>query len=841
MRDWSITLHGGTGILRSTGTGDSEFVLGTEPGPNVLTIAGEGVAPRHVWLSVDEDGVQVEALAPDTLVNGEKIEGRVRVTAPATVRIGTVTMEIESKSGTLPKPILAAPTENTAHSCHAESDVETTMAFGMETQAFLTGASFRVGTEYAKQAEIGRGGMARIVSAKEVQLERVVAVKISTADTKEGEVQFLHEAEVLANLAHPNIVPIHARGTDDLGRAFYSMKLVKGQTLQAIIRKLQTGDSEFLSEHSVQRLLEIFRKVCDAVEFAHATGYLHRDLKPENVMVGEFGEVLVMDWGLAKPIRKIAIEPGKNDQYAEPEKLSYIEGTPQYMSPEQAAGVYGGLDERSDIYSLGAVLYAMLTWTAPVSGASLLEILEKVRTGELTPFETAVQKSAAARGSFVIPKALQAIALKAMSTDCSKRYASVGALIADIESFQDGFLTSAEEASFSRQIMLWVRRNQVLAVSALLLLGVTTFSTARIVKKGREASSSLRSLRETAPTFAVRARDALQGGDFDEALRAATFAVKLEPGNADFHALRGNSLQVLSRWKEAVKEYHAALNIDASHHAKENLRITKDLIEQASSYGEAKAKATLFEALNAQGRQYEAMAFSKELADFWKDRKKDLKAIPKLVKMLEEKMLPVPGTDILLSKTELTVGEWKLYLLAEGLPNWTQPSKEFRQDDEHPVLMVSWNQASILCRWLSEKTGKSWRLPTNAEWEIAVGTSKYPWGDYYPPQWDDGNYAIRADGNEDPLKFGVDGILGTAPVASFKSNALGFYDLGGNATEWMGDDVDKKTGGRVTRGGNWQNSLVFCTVANRYSRTPESYSNNCGFRVALSLAPAERR
>ena len=840
MRDWSITLHGGTGILRSTGTGDSEFVLGTEPGPNVLTIAGEGVAPRHVWLSVDEDGVQVEAFAPETLVNGERIEGRVRVTAPATVRIGTVTMEIESKSGTLPKPILAAPTENTAHSCHAESDVETTMAFGMETQAFLTGASFRVGTEYAKQAEIGRGGMARIVSAKEVQLERVVAVKISTADTKEGEVQFLHEAEVLAKLAHPNIVPIHARGTDDLGRAFYSMKLVKGQTLQAIIRKLETGDAELLWEHSVQRLLEIFRKVCDAVEFAHSTGYLHRDLKPENVMVGEFGEVLVMDWGLAKPIRKVALESG-NDQQAEPEKLSYIEGTPQYMSPEQAAGVYGGLDERSDIYSLGAVLYAMLTWTAPVSGASLLEILEKVRTGELTPFETAVQKSAAARVSSVIPKALQAIALKAMSTDRSKRYASVGALIADIESFQDGFLTSAEEASFSRQIMLWVGRNQVLAVSALLLLIVTTFSTARIVQKGREASSSLRSLRETAPTFAVRARDALQGGDFDEALRAATFAVKLEPGNADFHALRGNSLQVLSRWKEAVKEYQAALNIDASHHAKENLRITKGLIEQASSDGEAKAKATLFEALNAQGRQYEAMAFSKELADFWKDRKKDLKAIPKLVKRLEEKMLPVPGTDILLSKTELTVGEWKLYLLAEGLPNWTQPSKEFRQDDEHPVLMVSWNQASIFCRWLSEKTGKSWRLPTNAEWETAVGTSKYPWGDYYPPQWNDGNYAVGADGNEDPLKFGVDGIMGTAPVASFKSNALGFYDLGGNATEWMGDEGDKKTGGRITRGGNWQNSLVFCTVANRYSRTPESYSNNCGFRVALSLAPSERR
>ncbi len=108
-----------------------------------------------------------------------------------------------------------------------------------------------------------------------------------------------------------------------------------------------------------------------------------------------------------------------------------------------------------------------------------------------------------------------------------------------------------------------------------------------------------------------------------------------------------------------------------------------------------------------------------------------------------------------------------------------------------------------LCEWLSKVTGKEWRLPTNAEWETAVGTSSYPWGDDFPPHWDDGNYSITADGKRDAAQVGVDGIKGTAPVASFKPNALGFYDLGGNAWEWMWDEADSRTGNHVLRGSGW--------------------------------------
>jgi formylglycine-generating enzyme required for sulfatase activity len=202
-------------------------------------------------------------------------------------------------------------------------------------------------------------------------------------------------------------------------------------------------------------------------------------------------------------------------------------------------------------------------------------------------------------------------------------------------------------------------------------------------------------------------------------------------------------------------------------------------------------------------------------------------------------MLPVPGTEILLSKTEFTVGEWKLYLRAEGYPEWQQPDpKEFTQTDEHPVVKVSWNDAMKFCEWLSKVSGKHWRLPKETEWEAAVGKMKYPWGDYYPPKKEDGNYAILADGKDDPAKVGVDGVKGTAPVGSFRANALGFYDLGGNVWEWMQDGYDEKDpkANRRYRGGSWYDPASFCTVVYRFgngSPTHSSY-NFGGFRVALS-------
>jgi serine/threonine protein kinase len=223
---------------------------------------------------------------------------------------------------------------------------------------------------------IASGGMGSILQAEDSKLRREVALKAMVFDAADDETlkqRFLREAEVLAMLAHPNIVPIYDIIWEDGQPLFYAMKMVKGRTLQSILNKLRKGDAEMLGEYSLDRLLVVFRKICDAVAFAHSKGVLHRDLKPENVMVGEFGEVLVMDWGLAKILGEEVPRAEEKDEAREDIEVPLgmtldgsVMGTPQFMSPEQAMGRIDELDERSDLFSLGGVLYAILTLRPPV-------------------------------------------------------------------------------------------------------------------------------------------------------------------------------------------------------------------------------------------------------------------------------------------------------------------------------------------------------------------------------------------------------------------------------------------------------------------------------------------
>lgn len=284
------------------------------------------------------------------------------------------------------------------------------------------------GTRYRMVSKLGQGGMGSVFCVEDSTLGRQVALKVITLSEDDGELskRLVHEARVIAQLEHPGIVPVHDVGTLPDGRVFYTMKLVQGQRLDQYLTSLPV-----LAER-----LRLFQRICEPVAFAHAHGVLHRDLKPQNIMVGPFGEVLVMDWGLSK----ILADRDRSDESTERVNSStgetqhgVILGTPGYMSPEQAKG--GTVDRQSDVYSLGAILRFLLD------------------------------------GNFR-PRPLAAIVSKCLEPEPVNRYSSAQELALDIGHYLDGLAVSAyPEGPFSK-LRRWTVKNRawLLLIAAYLVM-----------------------------------------------------------------------------------------------------------------------------------------------------------------------------------------------------------------------------------------------------------------------------------------------------------------------------------------------------------------------------------
>jgi len=356
------------------------------------------------------------------------------------------------------------------------------------------------GLRYTVLRAHAEGGLGIVSIARDEELHREVAFKEIKHDIAGDELcraRFVLEAEITGGLEHPGIVPVYGLGQFTDGRPFYAMRFIRGTTLKQAIaefhasRRNSGGRSNWLL---LRQLLTRFIDVCQAIEYAHSRGVLHRDLKPGNIMLGNYGETLVVDWGVAKVAGRDDSHGSSLEHTLRPQSGSGLlptqagsaVGTPAYMSPEQAAGRINELGPSTDIYSLGATLYHLLTDSPPVTEKNLGDLLRRVERGD---FPSAKQKSA------WIPGALDAICLKAMRVDPSQRYRSAGELADDLERWLADEQVAAWREPWWDRVARWTRKHRGLmfasVVSATLLSAVALGAAMRVTTTRTSGETSL--------------------------------------------------------------------------------------------------------------------------------------------------------------------------------------------------------------------------------------------------------------------------------------------------------------------------------------------------------------
>ncbi len=337
-----------------------------------------------------------------------------------------------------------------------------------------------------------RGALGEVYVARDQQLHRIVAlkrIKLDHAADKDKRARFVVEAEITGRLEHPGIVPVYGLGTYDDGRPFYAMRFIRGDNLKSAIEQFHQAEAKGRDPGertlALLKLLRRFLDVCNAIDYAHSRGVLHRDLKPGNIMLGKFGETLVVDWGLAKSVGRPEAAPASatmDDRTLVPQSGSDLRGTelgarlgtPAYMSPEQAAGRIADLGPASDVYSLGATLYCLLTGRAPFNDPDMAELLRKVERGDFPPPR---------KLKGWIDPALEAICLKAMATDPDERYRTPRALADDVEHWLADEPVSAWREPIRRRLRRWGRRHRLLVtgLAATLIVAVAALAVGNVL------------------------------------------------------------------------------------------------------------------------------------------------------------------------------------------------------------------------------------------------------------------------------------------------------------------------------------------------------------------------
>ena len=350
---------------------------------------------------------------------------------------------------------------------------------------------------------LAKGGLGEVFVARDEELRREVALKLIQerfADDTDSRDRFLFEAEITGRLEHPGVIPVYGLGVDEKGRPYYAMRFIRGESLKESIARFHRADGPTREpgERSLalRELLGRFINVCNTIAYAHGRGVLHRDLKPANVMLGDYGETLVVDWGLAKITGRPDGEPHAEDGTQNPEPRSGTNstkqgswlGTPSFMSPEQAAGRIDLVGPASDVYSLGATLYNLLTGKTAFDGTDVNTVLSQVQEGTF-PSPRSLEPR--------IDPALEAVCLKAMAKRPEDRYATCRALADDVERWAADVPVSAWPEPFGRRLRRWGKRNRTMVTAAAVALFASVVGLAAVLIVQTQAKAELAHSKDT--------------------------------------------------------------------------------------------------------------------------------------------------------------------------------------------------------------------------------------------------------------------------------------------------------------------------------------------------------
>ena len=745
-------------------------------------------------------------------------------------------------------------------------------------------------TRYVFDTCLARGGMGEVWLAKDMRLNREVAIKLVRAErAKESRVvnAVIQEARLTARLEHPNIVPVHDLGVTEDGRFFYTMKRVHGQSLSHILRAKAKGNARVSEEYSLPKLLSIARQVCLAVAYVHSEGVLHRDLKPSNVMIGDYGEVILIDWGLAR----LKIKREGTDAHLR-RRTDLVQGTPAYMAPEQAKYGLPGTDERSDVYSLGAMLYQSLVLRPPYrrrKSETLDAYLRRILTSSPPPPHEFGPESR-------IPRDLSALTMRCMSPDPDERIQDARTLARELELHIEGKKAEARRSANANARIRLAReavtshddlRHKLQDVHQMLQLAIDE-TPAWAVDTARD---SLYALEAEAMRIERDVHDAYAAAErrFHEALTYVPDQNEARAGLADLYWERFRVAEAAGAEADCVHYETLIRHLDEDRYASRLMgegrlevrtepkgcevqicacveRNRRVHVDQPRTLGTSPTSpipmamgSYLILVLAPDGQTLRCPIFMgrEESLVLRVPVFGDLPLGITLVPGGSFPYGPAPSTRMDLphfgiGRQPVTFGQylqfvddldtqdrfeaWQRLPRSERIPGhrWQLHDGHYVLDDpdvaielDHPVVGVSHDDARSYCRWLSEREGRRYHLPSEMEWEKAARGPDgrlYPWGNVFDP-----SFCLMRDTREGGAAIEP---VGTVPG---DESPYGLRDMAGLVREWCDGWFSEEVGQRPNRGGSWSDPAESCGVTVRRGSHESHTADNLGFRVVLEI------